>query len=214
MKEHLVANNPTFNNLPEDKQMEMIATEMNNQAKASLQGTYTANLNSKFKDNFDKIFTDTEFKKDEESYNTGLMSNFKFTTRDGKVISGQQLANQIKEGKYGKDVVASYKGSVDDYTSPLPYGSTVFSLGNDEIYMEPDVNATNSNEALLNGVYRSMINAEIGNISNFKYKGSEFTSMYKPDGSVVITDKATNTSSIYNPVFNETNQFVGLKQVK
>ena len=72
--------------------------------------------------------------------------------------------------------------------------------------------STYKDEALLNGVYRSMINAGIGNVSDFKYKGSDFTSMYKADGTVQLTNKQTKQTDLYIPQYDKSNKFIGLKK--
>lgn len=213
IREHMASANPAFNSLPQEQQMEAVAKEIDRQSKESLGGTFTANTSSKLKENYDKIFGAITYNKDGEiEYDPGLLPNFKIITREGKVESGQNFLNEVKDGKYGKEAGLSYKGTVDDVYSPLPYGTTIMGVGDTEVHIEPDVQSTYSNEALLNGVYRSMINAEIGNTSNFKYKGTDFTSTYKPDGTVVLTDKQSKQSVSYQPSYNEAGQLIGLKQ--
>lgn len=213
IKEHLAAQNPNFNKLSPSAQMEEMVREIDKQGKESLGGNFNANLNSKMKENFDKIFGAVSYDKDGNlEYDPGLLPNLKVTTREGKIESGQKFLDEVKEGEYGDGAGLSYKGTIDDYTSPLPYGTIVMGVGNTEVYIEPDVASTNKDEALYNGVYRSMINAGIGNVSNFKYKGSDYTSMYKPDGTVQLTNKQTKQTDLYIPQYDEFNQFTGLKK--
>lgn len=206
IKDHLSTKMEGFLSLSPEEQMKMVVDQINVEKGNSLQSTYNAG-SSKFKNEFDKTFFDVKYNKEKDTYNMGNASNFKFTTRMGEVVTGQNLSKMIKDGEFGKDARFSYKGSVDDYTSMLPYGSTVVGIGDDEVYMEPDVMTTYQNETLLNAAWRAANNAEIGNTVNFKYKGEDQRIMNKPDGTFELYNKNTNTTTKYQAAQGPNGEF-------
>jgi hypothetical protein len=194
VREHMAVNTPGFWNMDESTQMEMVAKEVDRQSKESLGGNFTANTSSKLKENYDKIFGAVKYDKDGTlQYDPGLLPNFKVTTREGEKVAGQKFLNEVKDGKYGDKAGISYKGTVDDWTSPLPYGTTIMGVGNTEVHVEPDVESTKRPEAWANGLWRAKQNTGIGHTSNFKYFGNDYTAIYKPDGTYQVKQDGTNT---------------------
>lgn len=204
IKEHLIANNPALANATPETINEAVASEWNRQSKGSIDARYTAG-DTKFKKAFDTTFVPV-LDKDGKLTNVGNLINFEFTNRNGGKVSGQQFAKEATE----KGETISYKGAVTDIASDLPYGSTVMAVGNDEIYMEPDIQTTYDPNTLINAGYRAINNAEVANTVNFKYQGRDMEMMYKPNGTFNLTDKQSKNTQVVYPVLNEQGVLVGI----
>ena len=201
LKAHMEAFDPNFNKLNNEDQITMLSKTLQDQAEGSIDARYEAG-NARFKKNFDTIFT-ANTDKDGNILNVGNLVNFKFTDREGNLITGQKLAEKANKDKE----TISYKGAVTDVTSDLPYGTVVVAKGNDEVYMEPDIMTTYEPETLVNAAYRAMNNAEVGYISHVKYKGVDRTVMFTPEG--VFKIKTGNDWETLVPVMQD-NIIVGL----
>lgn len=189
VKEHLTSRGVIKSDTPEAEVTRQVAKEVSRQSNASVSGVFNANMKSKIKKNYDSIFFDGKFD-GESTYNTGIMKNFSYVDGNGKKISGQNLAKQLESEFKGEKI--SFNGVVDDWTQPYEYGTAVLSIGNKEIYQLPSVSAKNDIKTFANGLWRSKINSQVGNVIDFEYKGRAFQSVYKPDGTYQVRDLTNN----------------------
>lgn len=208
IREHLIANNPTLASATPEVINQAVIDELNRQEEGTIDARYTAG-NTKFKKAFDDTFVPV-LDKDGKLKNVGNLINFEFTNRGGVKLSGQNFAKLATE----KGETISYKGAVTDIASDLPYGSTVLAVGNDEIYMEPDIATTYDPNTLINAGYRAINNAEVGNAVDFKYQGKDMNLMFKTDGSFNLTDKQSNATQTVYPVLDSNGTLVGISPKK
>lgn len=215
---HLATRVPGFENLDVSKQMEMVAKELDRQNRETVTGaTFTANPDSKRKENYDKIYGAIKYDKDGKmQYDPGIIPNLKVQYRDQGIIkSGQSFLKDVKDGKFGKEANISFKGTVDNWQSGLPYGTIVMGVGDTEVYIEPDEVSKFSPETLKNAVWRSIVNTGVGNMVDFTYQGNQLISIYKPDKSIDILDAHTKkVVSQLQPVLNEQGQLINLVEKK
>lgn len=188
IKHHMIARGELTGEEEEAVMMSKVTDRMNRDIRESIQGSFNLNTNSKFKKNFDSIFFGNDSKTGQ--LNAAAMQNFKFTvpTENGsRTMSGQQVTEMLKDNP---EIEMTYKGSVDDWQSVHPYGSTVIAMGDQEIIMEPTDNDKNTREAFYNGMHRAKLNAQVGNIVNFEAYGRQWKAKYLPNGTYEVIDLA------------------------
>ena len=112
---------------------------------------FTAEMNPKVIAKYDDVFARDGVDSKGNLQNTGLVANRMFIHPELGLVDGTRLVQKMGDG-----AKLTFKGAVNDpLTSTLPFGTSIWQVGDKEIYMLPSKDIAGTKESIANNITRS-----------------------------------------------------------